>query len=178
MKHFVDNGEEVIVLERLNLMVSYEDEDYVTVYKENVKYFPTDEIMRILINDSTTTHWNPIIFAIYYQRLDILQYLCDHLRMVPVRSCLVKPFLMQPSFDEDMGLETAQNEDEFFIHEKTELFCLVLPLMLKNKEIFRFLLKSCSFIWNDIHLAILTNFVLESKWVEGIKVLFTSPAIH
>jgi hypothetical protein len=50
--------------------------------------------------------------------------------------------------------------------------------MLKNREIFKLLLKRCSYLWNDIHLALLTNFVMESQWLEGLRALYSSLAIH
>jgi len=105
--HLEQNCGGLVLLERLNLMVGFEDEDYVSVFKQSVKYIPTDEIMRILTNDSTTTHWNPLIFAIYYQRTVIVEYLCEKWRMTPVRSCLLRPFLMQPSHEEFESLDTA-----------------------------------------------------------------------
>jgi len=38
----------------------------------------------------------------------------------------------------------------------------LLPIMMHNRELFRYLIRSCAYLWNDIHLALLTNFVLES----------------
>lgn len=46
--------------------------------------------------------------------------------------------------------------------------------MMHNRELFRYLIRSCAYLWNDIHLALLTNFVLESQWIDGVKILFTS----
>jgi len=95
---YIENeGGGLVMLERLNLMTGFEDQDYVSVFQASVKYVPSDEIVRVLTNDYTTTHWNPLVFAIYYQRLDIVEYFCEKWRMTPVRSCLLRPFLMQPS---------------------------------------------------------------------------------
>jgi hypothetical protein len=47
-------------------MIGYEDNDYTKTFKASVKYIPTDEIMRLLITESTTCDWNPVIFAIFY----------------------------------------------------------------------------------------------------------------
>ena len=63
-------------MERLNLLTGFEDKDFMNVFQTSVKYIPTDEIMRLLITDSTTIDWNPLIFAIFYQRLDMVEYFC------------------------------------------------------------------------------------------------------
>lgn len=83
-----------------------------SLYQANIRYIPTDEIMQILINDSTTTHWNPLVFCIFYQRFRMLEYLCTN-PLVYVRGCLVKPFQMSSYEEED--LETNINDDEHFI---------------------------------------------------------------
>jgi hypothetical protein len=70
------------------------------------------------------------------------------------------------------------DDDENFIQEKSELFALVLTIMLNNRDMFRFLLKNCGYLWNDVHLGLLTNFILEAEWIDGLKVLFTSPTTH
>jgi hypothetical protein len=88
-----------------------------------VKYRPVDDTMNILLGDNTTIDWNPLIFAIFYQKLDIVQYLCDH-PSVYVRNCLTTPFIIET--DEDIECE----DDEKFIKEKTEVFALVLSIML------------------------------------------------
>lgn len=63
---------------------------------------------------------------------------------------------------ENMPGANNTNDDEKFIQEKTELFTLVMCVMLNNRDIFRYLLRRCAFLWNDVHLALLTNFVLEA----------------
>lgn len=142
--------------------------------------------MRLLLTDSTTTQdWNPLTFAIFYQRTAIVEYFCKNSeQLVYLRSCMVKPFQLEP-FEVEMidGCENIPganntNDDEKFIQEKTELFTLVMCVMLNNRDIFRFLLRCCAFLWNDVHLALLTNFVLEAKWIDGLKVLLTSPSTH
>jgi hypothetical protein len=47
--------------------------------------------------------------------------------------------------------------------------------MMHNKSIFSYLWKQCSFIWNDLHLVLLTNFMFDSVWADGLKSLFLSP---
>ena len=76
------------------------------------------------------------------------------------RSCLVKPFLLEAYEEEPFEGDNA--DDEKFILEKTELFTLVLCIMLNNRDILRYLLRRCAFLWNDVHLALLTNYVLEA----------------
>ena len=144
-------------------MIGCEDTDYTKVFKASVKYVPTDEIMRLLITESTTCDWNPLVFAIFYQKVDIVEWFCKN-PLVYVRSCLVRPFMLEPNEDDDRmeGLPDGGDEDEKFISEKSELFCLVLCIMLQNRDLFRFLLKRCAFLWNDVHLALLTNYVFEA----------------
>jgi hypothetical protein len=70
------------------------------------------------------------------------------------------------------------DDDEKFLKEKSEIFPLVLCIMLQNKLMFKYLLQRCSFIWNEVHLVLLTTYVLEAKWVPGIIVLFSSSTTH
>ena len=90
--------------------------------------------------------------------------------------------LTAPEADDEMDMEDDEmdmdDEDGKFINEKSELFCLVMCIMLHNRDIFRFLLRKCCYIWNDVHLALLTNYVLEAQWVDGLKVLFTAASTH
>lgn len=139
------------------------------MYASNVKHEFKDETFNLLLADNSTMDWNPIIFAIFYQKLDILKYFCEHPR-VYVRNCLTTPFLIE---SENCG-EYEETSEEKFIREKTEIFCLILAAMLQNKHIFTYLWKQCAYIWNDIHLVLLTNFLFDSVWSEGIKNLYTS----
>lgn len=80
------------------------------MFQSEVSYIPTDEIMRLLITDSTTVDWNPLIFAIFYQRIEMVEYFCKS-PLVYIRSCLVKPFLLE-ALEED---EREDDDDEKFI---------------------------------------------------------------
>lgn len=94
LRKLLESGEGVIMLEKLNLMTGYEDPEHMKYFLANVKYEPTDSLMRHLISDGSqylTIDWNPLIFAIYYQKQDIVEFLCKS-PLVYVRSCLVKPF--------------------------------------------------------------------------------------
>jgi hypothetical protein len=151
-------------------MIGYEDKDYTQTFKKCVKYIPTDEILRLLITESTTADWNPVIFCIFYQKPELLDWFCRH-PFVYVRSCLVRPFLLEANDDvqerviDANGLIQDNNNDEpdeKFIQEKSELFALIMCIMLQNREIFRYLLKRCAFLFNDIHLALLTNYIFEA----------------
>jgi hypothetical protein len=87
----------------------------------------------------------------------MVKYLCEHSKVF-VRSCLTKPFAIETEEDaEDCGPDV-----EKFVTEKTEIFPLVLCIMLQNKNMFRYLWKKCAYMYNDIHLILLTNIVLES----------------
>jgi len=126
------------------------------MFKSNIKFMPEDDTINLLLADNSTADWNPLIFAIFYQKLEIVEYLCEN-PLVYVRNCLYTPFIIE--VDEDIEDE---NQEEQFIKEKTELFCLVMCVMANNKEIFKYLWKKCSYIWNDIHLVLLTNYVFEA----------------
>jgi hypothetical protein len=132
-----------------------------------VKYTPIDDTISLLLADNSTADWNPLIFSIFYNKLDIVEYFCEN-NLVYVRNCLTTPFIIET--DEDV----EDDSEEKFIKEKTELFCLIMCVMMNAKDIFKYLWKLCSYIWNDIHLVLLTNYVFESQWQEGIKVLFGS----
>jgi hypothetical protein len=67
---------------------------------------------------------------------------------------------------------------EAFAREKCELFPVLLAVMIKNKDIFRHLLKAGAFIYNDLHFVILTNILFDSGWVEGILTLLESAPIQ
>ena len=99
-----------------------------------MKYESNDDTFRLLISDNQTTEWNPIIFAIFYQKLDVLKYFCEH-SIVYVRNCLTNPFLIES--EEDFEDE----QEEKFIKEKTEIFCLMLSIMLNDKHTFGYLWK-------------------------------------
>lgn len=85
-----------------------------------------------------------------------------------MRNCLTTPFIIEA--DDDIEAE----DEEKFIKEKTEIFPLVMCLMMNNKEIFQYLWKTCSYLWNEIHLVLLANFVFEAAWADGIRILFAS----
>lgn len=182
-KRYLELGEGVILLEKLSLMTGFEDPDYMKYFLANVKYEPTDSLMRHLIYDGSeqlTFYWNPLIFAIYYQKLDIVEYLCKS-PLVYLRKCLTKPFELVPN--QMLSENDDIDDDESFVTEKSELFPLILSVMMNNRDIFRYLLKRCGFLLNDIHLNLLTNYVLEAlsskgEWVDGLRVLLTSPTTH
>lgn len=141
------------------------------MFESNIKYIPSDETINILLADNSTYEWNPLIFAIFYQKKDMVEFFCEN-KNVYVRNCLTSPFIIE--VDED----AEELDEEKFIKEKTEMFGLILCIMLQNKEIFRYLWKKCAHMWNDIHLVTLSNFVFESQWVDGIKILFSSASTH
>lgn len=58
-------------------MLGYEDPEYTNEFKKSVKYIPTDEIMRLLITESTTGDWNPVVFAIFYQKRQVVEWFCN-----------------------------------------------------------------------------------------------------
>lgn len=135
-----------------------------------MKYVPTDETINLFLVDQTTVDWNPLIFAIFYQKVEVVEYFCESPH-VYVRSCLTTPFLVETEEDA-AGFD--DDSEEKFIKEKSEIFPLVMCMMLNNRDIFRYLWKTCSFIWNDVHLILLSNFIFDSQWQDGVKILFAS----
>jgi len=161
-------GQNMVLLEQLNLMNNFDDGDYAAYYRSNVQYEPPDETFSLLLQDGNTLDWNPAIFAIFYRKIDVLKYFCEH-NEVFIRNCLLTPFLIETEEDGEFSNE------EKFVQEKTEIFCLVLPLMIQDAETFQFLWNFCSYIWNEVHMVLLTNYLFDSVWKEGIKVFFDSP---
>ena len=103
--------------------------------------------------------WNPLIFAIFYGNLDIVCHLVESSENeVYVRNCLTTPFIIDTYGNE----QDSDIDMEKFITEKTEIFSLVMCIMQRNKLIFEFLIEKCSYIWNEIHLVLLVNFLFEA----------------
>jgi len=80
----------------MNSLSGYVYPDFVKNFEKAVKFIPTDEIMRLLIYECSNEDWNPLIYCIYYQKLDILKWLCS-LPLVNLRACLARPFILIPS---------------------------------------------------------------------------------
>ena len=53
-------------------MQGHIDNDYQKMYQSNVKYIPSDETIQILLADNSTYEWNSLIFAIFYQKREIV----------------------------------------------------------------------------------------------------------
>ena len=121
--------------------------------------------------------WNPIIFAIFYGRKDILAYLCES-RKVYLRHCLTSPFIVLPHDDGSTIVDDVQDTAEYFVKEKSELYPLVLCIMLNNLDAFLYLWQHHSAIWSDLHLALLLNYLYEASWTMGISALLSLPATH
>ena len=117
-----------------------------------------------------------MIFAIFYQKIDILKYYVEN-PYVYARSSLYQPFILEPE-DEDQLLEDDLAGGSKFLREKTEVYPLIMCIMLHNKEMFKYLWQQCSYIFNEIHFACLTNFILQAKWADGLKALFGCSASH
>ena len=86
---------------------------------------------------------------------------------------MLAPFIIE--LDEEMENE---EEEEKFIKEKSELFVLIMCIILQNRDVFKYLWRNCSYIWNDVHLVILADFIFDSQWEDGCKVLFASANTH
>ncbi len=74
-------------------MNGYQDPEYLTHFNKSVNWLPIDDTMQTILHDQSTKDWNPVIYALFYRRLDLLAYLCESGR-VYVRSCLLTPFMV------------------------------------------------------------------------------------
>ena len=131
-----------------------------------------DDTIKLLLAENSTYDWNPLIFAIFYQKQSIVEFFCEH-EMVYVRNCLTTPFIIEAEEEIDDG-----GDEEKFIKEKTELMGLIFCIMLKNKDMFKYMWKKCAYMWNDIHLVLLTNYIFEAQWLDGMNILFASMNTH
>jgi len=59
---------------------------------------------------------------------------------------------------------------------------MLLPLFLavlnRNKTILEDIWEECSFFFNDTHLVILLDFMINQQYTEGLKVILRSQATH
>jgi hypothetical protein len=62
--------------------------------RQYCKWQPSDETMQNLINDSNTIDWNPVIYGIFYWRLDVVEFFADS-KKVNIRNCLLTPFIIE-----------------------------------------------------------------------------------
>lgn len=112
-----------------------------------------------------TDTWNPLIFAIYHGLLEIVQYILNQ-RSQQLFYLLSDPF--QSSEDElnnsnDAPENPIERPDTQFLQERTELFPLILCLILKDPNMLS-LLWNQKFLWNKpIYMIILGNFVFETE---------------
>lgn len=67
---------------------------------------------------------------------------------------------------------------ERFPEQRAEIAPLFLCIMLNNKEIFRYLWGKMSYMWNDVHFILLAQYIFESEWIDGIKILFADSHSH
>ena len=70
------------------------------------------------------------------------------------------------------------NIAEYFVKEKSELYPLVLCIMINNLDAFVYLWQYHSSIWSDVHLALLLNYLYESSWTVGISALLSLSSTH
>ena len=77
----------------MHLMNGYQDPEYLANFNKSVNWLPIDDTMQTILHDQSTKDWNPVIYALFYRRQDLLTYLCESGR-VYVRSCLLTPFMV------------------------------------------------------------------------------------
>ena len=67
-------------------------------------------------------------------------------------------------------------DQEFFIKEKSEIYSFVLCIMLRNLDAFKYIWSKLSYLWTDLHLALIVNYLFEASWTEGIDYIFSAKA--
>jgi hypothetical protein len=58
--------------------------------------------------------------------------------------------------------EEYDPEFELFVKEKSEIFILVFCIMLHNLDCFSYIWNNISYLWNDLHLSLLLNYLFDS----------------
>jgi hypothetical protein len=59
-----------------------------------VKWIPEDVTIATIMQDQNTLSWNPVIYAIFYWRSDMLKLMIES-KKVNMRQCLTAPFLVE-----------------------------------------------------------------------------------
>jgi hypothetical protein len=59
-----------------------------------VKWVPDDVTIATIMQDPNTLSWNPVTYAIFYWRSDILKMMIES-KKVNMRQCLTAPFLVE-----------------------------------------------------------------------------------
>jgi hypothetical protein len=125
--------------------------------------------------------WNPVLFGIYFKRLDIVKFLIEN---------YVKNFVMAirlppgETFTEYIKPERYQMEEngkytyEYYPGDQ-EIECFGLELSIRNKDphLFAYLWNYGS-VWEDRHFAYVFDKVIEQQWDEGLKILFKAKISH
>ena len=65
-------GNNIEKLKRMHLMNGYKDPEFIAIYKKQIKWIPLDDTMATILSEATTMDWNPLIFAIFYFKLDLV----------------------------------------------------------------------------------------------------------
>ena len=63
-----------------------------------MKWIPEDITIATIMQDQNTLSWNPVIFAIFYWRSDMLKVMIES-KKVNMRQCLTAPFLVEEPKD-------------------------------------------------------------------------------
>ena len=110
-----------------------------------------------------TEAWNPLIYAIYYGRLEFVKYIMSHTQTQQLYYLLCDPFKADQELDNEfLNQDNQESNDSEFILERSELLSLVLCLMTNNIDILDYLWNH-PMLWNkQIYLIIFGNFVFET----------------
>jgi hypothetical protein len=91
---------------------------------------------------------------------------------------MTSPFIVFPNSDGSTFEDDDPQTAEYFVKEKSELYPLVLCIMVNNLDAFVYLWQYHSSIWSDLHLALLLNYLYEASWTVGVSALLTLPSTH
>ena len=50
----------------------------------------------------------------------------------------------------------------------------MIALAFEDKEMLLYLWQKCAYIWNDVHLIVLMNYIFEAAWPDGLRIILTS----
>lgn len=72
LRGYIEKQERLI--QSLHLLCGYEDPEFGSLAKQNFGASPlfADEAVSFLLNESSKADWNPLLYAIFYQRLDMV----------------------------------------------------------------------------------------------------------
>lgn len=149
------------LISKINFITGFEDEETTAMLiKARKNMIEEDETIALLFAENSTAQWNPLIFAIFYQQIDLVQYVLENYD-VQLRTSLLMPFSVEESEAYETpgeAMSTAGAPTEYmFLQQKSQIMPLYLTIMHRNIELFEMIWEECSFFWNDTHLLVVID---------------------